>query len=137
MVREQRRHALDQNGGLAAHHVADLELAVQRSRIKDSSENLQLDELQKEQRRQVLGQNGGNVARHVSDLELAVQRIRIIEADFDLVHSKYNSKTFETSPRPRLREAEVDGGALTLSKNLVAEIEQEILAELINKELCF
>jgi hypothetical protein len=106
-----------------------------RPRLDRSSENPQMDALQRRQAA-VLNQHGGDAA-HLPDLELAIQRIQIIEADFDLLHSKYNaSKAVAPSPKLWVRE-EVNGGALSLTKNLVAEIEQEILAELLNKELLF
>jgi hypothetical protein len=106
-----------------------------RPRLESSSENPQVDALQRRQAL-VLNQHGCNAA-HLPDLELAVQRIQIIEADFDLLHSKYNtSKAVAPSPKLWVRE-EVNGRAMSLSKDLVAEIEQEILAELLNKELLF
>jgi hypothetical protein len=69
-----------------------------------------------------------------ADLELAVQRIQTIEADFELLHQKYRSVEVA---RERVGNMEDGESNVNISREFMVEIEQEILAELLNKELWF
>jgi hypothetical protein len=71
-----------------------------------------------------------------ADLERAVQRIETIEADFELLHQKYRNLGGARAGNVERREdEELNNGHI--SRELIVEIEQEILAELLNSELWY
>ena len=83
----------------------------------------------------ILGQ--GSRSAHSADLKLAVQRIQIIEADFELLHSKYSKGSAAATPVERARLVEEEGRGMMgkVSREMMVDIEQEILAELLSREL--
>ena len=83
----------------------------------------------------ILGQ--GSRSAHSADLQLAVQRIQIIEADFELLHSKYSKGSAAATPVERARLVEEEGRGMMgkVSREMMVDIEQEILAELLSREL--
>jgi hypothetical protein len=79
---------------------------------------------------------GGDRDVYSADLERAVQRIETIEADFELLHQKYSSLEGARVGNVERREDEGWNNG-HMSRELIVEIEQEILAELLNSELWY
>jgi hypothetical protein len=83
---------------------------------------------------------GGDRDVYSADLERAVQRIETIEADFELLHQKYRSlggaKASTVNVETERREVEgLNNGHI--SRELIVQIEQEIMAELLSSELWY
>jgi hypothetical protein len=80
---------------------------------------------------------GGDRDVYSADLERAVQRIETIEADFELLHQKYRSLGGARAGNMERREDEGSNNNGHISRELIVEIEQEILAELLSSELWY
>jgi hypothetical protein len=146
-IREEHWEALTNNSSrrpfspdleriLKRVHNPELLAAQGESRTQKSSIPARNKEPEEKIAKDVVG--GGDRDVNSADLERAVQRIETIEADFELLHQKYRSLG-GTRASPGIVERREDEGSNNghISRELIVEIEQEILAEMLNSELWY
>ncbi len=117
-------------------HNLELLAAQGESRTEKSSIPVRNEEPDEKMAQDVVG--GGDRDVYSADLERAVQRIETIEADFEVLHQKYRSLGGTRASPGNVERREVEGlNNGQISRELIVEIEQEILAELLNSELWY
>jgi hypothetical protein len=148
-IREEHWEALTNNSSrrpfspdleriLKRVHNLELLAAQGESRTQQGSipaRNNSLKETE-EKMAQDVPEGGGDRDVYSADLERAVQRIETIEADFELLHQKYRSLGGARAGNLERREDEGWNNG-QISRELVVQIEQEILAELLKSELWY